>query len=78
MKTVSTLPQGFAVGTADGTFVSEEAPALGDLPIRGTIIHLTDGPTENWAAVFTQNRVRSLGVFCSTCKLTRRSSQVLP
>lgn len=58
LATVSTLPQGFATGTAIGKFVSREAPLLGDLPIRGTVIHLTDGPTESWAAVFTQNRVR--------------------
>jgi hypothetical protein len=58
LKTVSKLPKGFAIGTADGTFVSEEAPALGELKIRGTVIHLTEGPTNNWAAVFTKNRVR--------------------
>ena len=58
MEGVSALPKGFAIGTADGTFVSEEAPALGNLKIRGTVIQLTEGPTENWAAVFTKNRVR--------------------
>lgn len=52
------LPAGFAVGTAKGTFVSVEAPSMGDLPIRATIIHLTEGPTDSWAAVFTSNKVR--------------------
>jgi glutamate N-acetyltransferase / amino-acid N-acetyltransferase len=56
LEGVSALPKGFATGTAKGTFISEEAPALGKLPIKGTIIHLTEGPTENWAAVFTSNR----------------------
>mmetsp|Transcript_28961 Transcript_28961/g.57765 ORF Transcript_28961/g.57765 Transcript_28961/m.57765 type:complete len:488 (+) Transcript_28961:99-1562(+) len=50
------LPDGFAVGTAKGTFVSVEAPALGPLPIKATVIHLTEGPAESWAAVFTSNR----------------------
>lgn len=59
METVSQLPKGFSVGTAAGTFVSVEAPALGNLPIKGTVIHLTEGPTDNWAAVFTKNKVRS-------------------
>ncbi len=58
METVSALPKGFATGTADGTFVSVEAPSLGNLKIRGTIIHVTSGPTENWAACFTSNKVR--------------------
>jgi len=58
VETVSGLPAGFATGTASGTFISEEAPALGKLPIRATVIHLTAGATDNWAAVFTQNRVR--------------------
>lgn len=57
METVSALPQGFSVGTAKGKFVSVEAPALGELPIKATVIHLTEGPTDNWAAVFTQNKV---------------------
>lgn len=52
----SQLPQGFATGSAVGSFVPEEAPAMGSLPIKGTIIHVTDGPTDNWAAVFTQNK----------------------
>ena len=54
------LPQGFAVGTAKGTFVSVEAPALGPLPIKATVIHLTEGPSESWAAVFTGNRVSGI------------------
>ena len=58
MASVSALPRGFATGTASGTFVSVEAPALGKLPIRGTVIYLTEGPTDNWAAVFTSNKVR--------------------
>ena len=51
------LPDGFAVGTAKGTFVSVEAPALGPLPIKATVIHLTEGPSESWGAVFTSNKV---------------------
>jgi glutamate N-acetyltransferase/amino-acid N-acetyltransferase len=56
MERVSALPKGFAIGTADGTFVSAEAPSMGKLPIRATIIYLTEGSTENWAAVFTKNK----------------------
>jgi hypothetical protein len=58
MDSVAALPQGFATGTADGKFISVEAPSMGPLPIRGTIIQLTSGPTESWAAVFTKNKVR--------------------
>jgi hypothetical protein len=58
MESVSTLPRGFATGSGQGTFVSKEAPSLGNLPIRATVIQLTDGPTESWAACFTSNRVR--------------------
>ena len=57
METVSDLPKGFAIGTADGKFVSVEAPLMGKLPIRGTVIHLPEGPSDNWAAVFTSNKV---------------------
>lgn len=57
MDSVAALPQGFATGTADGSFVSVEAPGMGPLPIRGTVIHLTNGPTDSWAAVFTKNKV---------------------
>jgi hypothetical protein len=59
MQGVSDLPKGFTTGTADAKFISVESPLLGPLPIRGTIIYLTEGPTDNWAAVFTRNRVRS-------------------
>lgn len=58
MSTVSALPKGFATGTADGTFISAEAPGLGYLKIRATVIHLTEGPTDNWAACYTSNKVR--------------------
>ena len=34
-----------------------EAPALGALPIKATVIHLTEGPSDSWGAVFTGNRV---------------------
>ena len=51
------------MGTAKGTFVSVEAPALGPLPIKATVIHLTEGPSESWGAVFTGNRVSN---FCNT------------
>lgn len=57
MEPLSGLPKGFATGTANGKFISVEAPSMGPLPIRGTIIHLTEGPTDNWAAVFTKNKV---------------------
>jgi hypothetical protein len=60
MEGVSALPKGFATGTAKGTFVSQEAPLMGNLPIKGTVIYLTEGPTDSWAAVFTKNRVRTV------------------
>lgn len=56
LKKAGSLPDGFALGTAKGTFVSVEAPAMGPLPIKATVIHLTEGPTDSWAAVFTSNR----------------------
>ena len=56
----SGLPQGFQTGVASGHFQSVEAPGLGFLPIRATVVYLPDGPTESWAACFTSNRV---GVF---------------
>jgi len=56
LKKAGALPAGFALGTAKGTFVSVEAPALGPFPIKATVIHLTEGPTDSWAAVFTSNR----------------------
>ena len=64
----SALPKGFSTGSAIGSFVPEEAPAMGSLPIKGTIIHLTDGPSDSWAAVFTQNKVsfmrHAVRVYC--------------
>jgi hypothetical protein len=57
METFSSLPKGFSSGTADGKFVSYEAPLMGNLPIRGTVIYLTEGPSDNWAACFTSNKV---------------------
>ena len=57
MNSISQLPKGFATGTSDGTFISVEAPGLGNLKIRATVIQLTEGPTENWAACFTSNKV---------------------
>ena len=57
LKGAGQLPKGFAVGTASGNFVSVEAPAMGPLPIKATVIHLTEGPTDSWAAVFTSNKV---------------------
>ena len=56
MRKAGALPAGFALGTAKGTFVSIEAPAMGQLPIKATVIHVTEGPTDSWAAVFTGNR----------------------
>ncbi|KAL3931868.1 MAG: hypothetical protein SGBAC_011111 [Bacillariaceae sp.] len=55
MNSVASLPKGFATGAAGGTFISKEAPNLGKLPIRGTVIQLTKGPTDSWAACFTSN-----------------------
>jgi len=56
LMNASALPKGFATGSAQGTFVPQEAPSMGSLPIKGTIIHLVDGPTDSWAATFTQNK----------------------
>jgi hypothetical protein len=52
----SALPMGFATGSAKGQFIPEEAPMKGYLPIKATVIYLS-APTNNWAAVFTQNKV---------------------
>lgn len=52
----SALPKGFAIGSAKGTFIPKEAPSMGALPIKATVIHLTDGPTDSWAATFTSNK----------------------
>ena len=49
LQKAGSLPDGFALGTAKGTFVSVEAPAMGPLPIKATVIHLTEGPTDSWA-----------------------------
>ena len=57
LATVSALPKGFATGSGAGKFIPKEAPSMGHLPIKGTIIHLTEGPTDSWAAVFTSNKV---------------------
>ena len=57
MNSVSQLPKGFATGTGSGTFVSQETPSLGNLPIRVALIQLTDGPSDSWAACFTSNKV---------------------
>jgi hypothetical protein len=57
LETVSDLPKGFATGTGEGTFVSVEAPSLGNLKIRATVIQLTEGPTDSWAATYTSNKV---------------------
>jgi glutamate N-acetyltransferase/amino-acid N-acetyltransferase len=65
----SQLPKGFATGTAKGTFVSQEAPAMGKLPISGTVIHLTEGPTENWAAVFTKNKFPGAPIIVGRARL---------
>lgn len=48
------LPAGFRVGTAPLTFVPVEAPDLGELAMRLTVI-CADEPTESYAAVFTSN-----------------------
>eukprot|EP00816_Leptocylindrus_hargravesii_P006240 CAMPEP_0196821672 /NCGR_PEP_ID=MMETSP1362-20130617/80367_1 /TAXON_ID=163516 /ORGANISM="Leptocylindrus danicus, Strain CCMP1856" /LENGTH=509 /DNA_ID=CAMNT_0042200965 /DNA_START=162 /DNA_END=1691 /DNA_ORIENTATION=+ len=49
------LPLGFKCGDAKGTFVPVEAPSMGALPIKATVVAL-DEPTDNWAAVFTKNK----------------------
>ena len=56
LTAASLLPKGFATGSASGKFISKEAPALGPLPIKGTVIHLTEGATDSWAACFTSNK----------------------
>lgn len=53
---VSALPKGFSCGSAKGSFVSVEAPLMGSLPIKATVVYL-DEPTESWAACFTKNKV---------------------
>lgn len=66
----SALPKGFVVGSAIGSFIPEEAPSMGSLPIKGTIIHLTDGPTESWAAVFTQNKFPGSPIYVGRSRLS--------
>ena len=56
LSTISDLPQGFNIGTANGEFIPVEAPAMGKLPIRATLIYLPDGPVSTWTAVFTKNK----------------------
>lgn len=71
MQAAGQLPAGFAVGTASGEFVSAEAPAMGKLPIKATVIHLTEGPTDSWAAVFTSNKVSvDIGSILLLCFVT--------
>ena len=53
----SGLPQGFQIGVASGQFQAVEAPNLGYLDIRATVISLIDGPSNTWAACFTKNKV---------------------
>jgi hypothetical protein len=74
----SALPQGFASGTASGKFISVEAPAMGPLPIRGTVIHLTDGPTDSWAAVFTKNKARFIDHLPVTFSCEKRLTLIIP
>lgn len=57
IENVSELPKGFATGSADGSFISAEAPDLGNLKVRCTVIHLTEGPTDSWVACFTSNKL---------------------
>lgn len=55
IESQAALPQGFSIGTAKGTFVPVEAPMLGNLPIKATVVKF-DEPTESWAACFTKNK----------------------
>lgn len=68
----SGLPKGFATGSAVGAFVPEEAPSMGSLPIKGTIIHLTGGPTDNWAAVFTKNKFPGSPILVGRARLASK------
>jgi len=70
MKAAGKLPSGFAVGTATGNFVSVEAPSMGKLPIKATVIHLTEGPTDSWAAVFTSNKFPGCPVIVGKSRLS--------
>ncbi len=66
----SALPKGFSTGSAIGSFIPEEAPSMGSLPIKATIIHLNDGPTDNWAAVFTQNKFPGAPIIVGRSRLS--------
>lgn len=70
LKAAGKLPSGFAVGTATGEFISVEAPAMGKLPIKATVIHLTKGPTDSWAAVFTSNKFPGCPVIVGKSRLS--------
>jgi hypothetical protein len=70
LEGVSALPKGFSAGSADGTFVSKEAPSMGNLKIRGTVIHLPEGPTDSWAACFTSNKVRIYNIYIANPSLS--------
>mmetsp|Transcript_103884 Transcript_103884/g.334812 ORF Transcript_103884/g.334812 Transcript_103884/m.334812 type:complete len:536 (-) Transcript_103884:613-2220(-) len=54
LESISKLPAGFRIGTANLRFVPPEAPKLGELPMRLTVI-AADEPSATYAAVFTQN-----------------------
>lgn len=66
----SGLPKGFATGSANGEFIPVEAPAMGSLPIKGTVIYVTDGPSDNWAAVFTKNKFPGSPILVGRSRLT--------
>lgn len=66
----SALPKGFSVGSAVGSFIPEEAPGMGSLPIKATLIHLTDGPTDKWAATFTQNKFPGAPIIVGRSRLS--------
>lgn len=66
----SRLPKGFAIGSAKGTFIPQEAPSMGALPIKATVIHLTDGPTDSWAATFTSNKFPGSPILVGRERLT--------
>eukprot|EP00934_Nitzschia_sp_Nitz4_P005805 Nitzschia sp. Nitz4//scaffold6_size259037//188375//189953//NITZ4_001100-RA/size259037-augustus-gene-0.299-mRNA-1//1//CDS//3329556971//5795//frame0 len=72
LENYAALPKGFATGTADGTFVSAEAPSLGNLKIRATVIHLPEGPTDNWAACFTSNKFPGAPVLVGRKRLAEK------
>ena len=75
LESVSALPKGFATGTAHGTFIPVESPELGNMDICGTIITLTDGPTDSWAACFTSNMVSNKALSILVRMLTVRGKK---